>query len=125
MSWQAGTVEIADDEGVSGSGQALALYNAIKTEEESENPLPSLTPPPNWPKTAKAWEQEIKKIRLKILRGYARRARAIASIATYATTNAVVTVTIETTDSGIQRDPATSDPCLGPSTQKQISGSIG
>jgi hypothetical protein len=119
MAMSAGTVSVADNETVTGSGLALALYDAIRSEEDANKPLPSLTPPLDWDRSAAAWEAEIKPVRLRILRSSARLARAISSaVVTHITTNGEAVIT--TGDSGLQRDPATSTPTLAPSSTQTI-----
>jgi hypothetical protein len=129
MPWTAGTVTVDDDGNVTGSGQALALYNAIASEEQAESPLPDpASPPDDWEGTKEAWRKLVEPIAVKLQRAWARQARAFASIATYAATNAVVSVQVKTTDSGLQRLPAsivTGQPTDAPSTTKTITGTIG
>lgn len=42
----------------------------------------------------------------------------------YFTANADVTVSVETTDVGLQRDPATSTDTLGPSSTRTLAGGV-
>jgi hypothetical protein len=47
-----------------------------------------------------------------------------AAVVGYLLANADISVTVKTTDGGLQRDPASSDPTLAPSTDKTITGSL-
>jgi len=130
MAWTAGTVTVDSNGNVTGSGQALALYNAISSEEQADNPLPDPdSPPSDWDGTASAWAKAARETAIKTKKGWARQARACASIATYATSNASVSVTIPTGSggAGLQRLPTTlvaGEPTVAPSTNKTLSGSI-
>jgi hypothetical protein len=73
------SVSIGDDEVVTGTGPARALYDAIVAEETSYQALPSLTPPSNWKHPPQAWIDTAQVARLRILRGWARRANAHAA----------------------------------------------
>lgn len=46
------------------------------------------------------------------------------AIVDHITNNAVVTTTITTSDSGLQRDPGDSSDCLAPSANKSVSGTV-
>lgn len=74
-----GSVSVADDEAVTGSGLSLETFNIIKATEEAAYPLPSLTPPATWSKGLVAWQAEIAPMRLRMLRGWARQASAHAT----------------------------------------------
>lgn len=129
MAWVAGTVSVDDSENVTGSGQALALFNDIYAEETADNPLPSLIPDDDWDGTPAAWVAFVKPIRVKMLKAWARQARALAKMATYATANVEVTVTIPNTGAGagLQRTPSPNDPLTAtvqPASPKNISGVI-
>lgn len=130
MAWTAGTVSVDSSGNVTGSGQALALYNAIASEEQAENPLSDPnSPPPDWDGGAAAWSKLVTDVNVKIKKSWARTARACATIATYATTNASVSVTIPTGSggAGLQRLPSSivaGQPTDAPSTNKTLSGSL-
>lgn len=130
MAWTAGTVTVDSNGNVTGSGQALALYNAISSEEQADNPLPDpTTPPAGWEGTLASWAKTATDVSIKIKKSWARQARACASIATYATANASVSVTIPTGSggAGLQRLPTNivaGEPTVAPSTTKTLSGSI-
>lgn len=107
--WVAGSVTVADDESVSGSGAALDLYNNIVAVETAYSPLPSVTSPPSeWTGTAAAWAAQAVLFRLKILRSWARQANAFATMVTYATANAVVTTSVAI--GGLQNTPNPNNP---------------
>lgn len=130
MAWTAGTVTVDSNGNVTGSGQALALYNAIAAEEQAENPLPDpATPPSDWDGTASSWSKAATDVGVRAKKGWARQARACATIATYATANASVSVTIPTGSggAGLQRLPTSivaGEPTVAPATTKTLSGSI-
>lgn len=129
MAWVAGTVSVDALGNVTGSGQALALYTAIATEEQAETPLPDpSSPPDDWEGTQQAWANLVGPIAVKIKKSWARQARAIATIASYATSNAAVTVSVTTTDSGLQRLPSSlvsGQPTDAPTATKTLTGTIG
>lgn len=130
MAWDAGTVTVDSSGNVTGSGQALALYNAISNEEQADNPLPNpAVMPPGWDGTLASWVSVSTDIMVKIKRSWARQARAIASIATYVKQNAAINVTIPAGSggAGLQTLPSSltaGQPTAGPSAQKTLSGSI-
>lgn len=47
-----------------------------------------------------------------------------AAVVSYLLANADISVTVKTTDSGLQRDPASTDPTLGPSADKTLEGTL-
>jgi hypothetical protein len=122
MAMSAGTVAVADNETVTGSGLAHELYTTIRAEEDANQALPSVTPPLSWDQPAADWEAYVAPIRLKILRGSARLARAIASaVVAHITTNGEAVIT--TGDSGLQRADiggTPSEPTLAPTATQTI-----
>lgn len=73
-----GPVTIADDETVTGTGLARAIFDAISVTEQAYKVLPSLVPPPTLTAPVGAWTQQITKFRLRALKGWARQANAHA-----------------------------------------------
>jgi hypothetical protein len=143
MAWVAGTVAVTlnqdvwdssvlENDGVTpevhliettGSGQALALFNAMRAEYEAYEPAVFSA---SW-SLRKFRRKELEALRLGRLQFLAFLARAIASMATYATSNAVATVTVHPSDSGLQTTPNPNNPStatLGPASNKTLTGSI-
>ena len=82
MTLDVGSVTVDALGNVTGSGQALALYIAIATEEQAETPLPDpSSPPDDWEGTQQAWANLVGPITVKIKKSWARQARAIVTIA--------------------------------------------
>ena len=108
MALSRGTVTVNDSEVASGSGWALALYNEIRSVELAANPLPSLTPPPTYRGSAAAWRAEVKPIRLRILRGWAREATRHSLLIDHLLGNAQLKVL--PSDAGLQRDNTGGNP---------------
>jgi len=80
------------------------------------------------PLTVSEWEDLVPSIsdaRVGVLQAAADIANAVASaVIAHIQANAVATVYIETTDSALQRDPATSNNTLGPSAKRTIYGDV-
>jgi hypothetical protein len=102
MALLAGSCTIAADKTVSGTGLARALAEAHMV---ALSALPGLAP-----RSRSAMEALFN-------------AQA-AAIVDHITANAEVTVTITPSDSGLQRDPASSDPTLAPAADKVLTGTL-
>lgn len=76
-----GTVSVDDAGAVTGTGDALALYNQIETIQVADNPLPDpTTPDDDWDQGAEAWSRMILPMVVKMKRAWAREALAHANI---------------------------------------------
>jgi hypothetical protein len=105
MALEAGTVTIAEDKTVTGTGLAKELAAAFLIE---------------WP------YEHLNGAAGASIRRYVKSTaeQQAAAIIGYLLANAVITVTVKTTDAGLQRDPASADPTLGPSTAKTLEGTL-
>lgn len=77
-----GTITIDDNTGAeSGSGLALALYNAISAIEQAANPFPDpATPDADWEDTVAAWTQLVQPMIVKVKKSWAREAQRHANV---------------------------------------------
>lgn len=117
MAMTRGSVTVADDEAVSGSGYALDLFNEILAVETAVSPLPSLVPPDDFSGTAADWVKRMKPLRLRILRSWAREATRHSLLVAYVQANAQLQV--QTGDAGLQRADVAAvqnQPTLAPSS---------
>jgi len=103
MAMLAGTIDVSDPENVTGTGLAFAMFQGAL----------STVPAANKAAIAAGMKPYFEGL--------------AAAIVDHIQDNAVITVTIETTDSGLQRTPNPNNPdtnCQGPSAQKTLSGTI-
>lgn len=125
-----GDVSVDDDELVTGTGLARALYDAIESEEEPgllTSASATLPPPAAWQGNEAGWRLKMKEVRLSARRRWARTARAMANgLLSYLVEHAEVEVTIPTSSAGagLQRDPTTTNPTLAPATPRTLSGTL-
>lgn len=76
-----GTVSVDDAGAATGSGMALALYNAIVSIQVAANPLPDPSNPPlDWDDTAEDWRKTTLGIVVKTKRAWAREAQQHANV---------------------------------------------
>lgn len=108
MALEAGSCTVSPTDGsISGTGLAVVLA------ENDRAYMASVLPNYRWWKDARARAN---------LESHTN-GLAVAIIE-YLLANAEITVTVKTTDAGLQRDPASSDPTLAPSADKEIQGAL-
>lgn len=100
MSLNPGSVTIAADGSITGTGLALAICDAILADAS-----------PVGRRNSAALVGPFSE-------------RLAAAIITHITEHGVVTVTVRTTDAGLQRDPSDETPTLAPAENKTLPGSL-